>query len=261
MKKDKIPSELFAKLKKETPLSKRTIYWRIQKKVNDYNCTITKRIATFLVAKDLSVNFTRFLNDEDREELRKASCSSQPGGGTTVKIIEKEKTKRLEPLRGINQIELFLPSSLLDEAKEMAEKAYAILYIFENSVRNIIRILMENKYGPNWWDLRFKKLHPNRDSLIDGRIKTEKQERWTSSKRGIHKIYYTDMDDLKMIIDDHWFIFKKIHKRKSWVIEHIMQLEFSRNIIAHNNPLKKRDITSIKTKILEWLDQIRELKI
>jgi len=60
-----------------------------------------------------------------------------------------------------------------------------------------------------------------------------------------------------LIIDDNWEVFKKIHKRKSWVIEHIMQPNHSRNIIAHNNPLSKRDIISIHTKILEWLDQIK----
>lgn len=120
---------------------------------------------------------------------------------------------------------------------------------------------MEKNYGKNWWDLRVKQRFQKIDSDIKSRMEEEKQNRWASSKRGSDKIYYTDLGDLKKIIEDNWPIFKKIHSRKSWVEEHIMQLKYSRNIIAHNNPLKKRDITSIETKIYEWFDQIKDLKI
>jgi hypothetical protein len=147
----------------------------------------------------------------------------------------------------------------LDEAKEMAVKAYPFLYIFENSVRNVIKSLMENKYGPNWWEIKVKNLHKTIEDDVNRRMHEEKQNRWHSSKRGVHKIYYTDIDDLRIIVQDNWTVFRKIHDRLSWVVEHIMQLSYSRNIIAHNNPLQGRDIQSIQTKIFEWFDQIKGL--
>jgi hypothetical protein len=114
-------------------------------------------------------------------------------------------------------------------------------------------------HGASWWDTRVKQRHKTIDGTVTSRMNDEKQNRWHSSKRGIHPIYYTELDDLRIIIDDNWPVFKVIHSRKSWVIEHVMQLNYSRNIIAHNNPLSRRDITGIYTKICEWLDQIREL--
>lgn len=259
MKRDKIPTKLFEKLK--TNLPERTVYWRIQKKVKDYSGTITRRTASFLVAKDLDINFTKYLIEEDREELRKAASFSQPQGIVTTRIVEKEITKSLKPLKGIAPVEPYLPKELLDEAKEMAEKVYPLLYIFENTIRNVVKGLMEKKYGLNWWDIRVTKLHKDIETAVLKRMDEERQNRWHSSNRGIHKIFYSDLDDLRIIVIDNWAIFKNIHKRQSWVIEHIMQLTYSRNIIAHNNPLKKRDIVSIETKVHEWLDQIRALEI
>lgn len=261
MKKNKVPPELITKLKEITTHTKRRIDQKIQKRVSDCDYTISRRIASFLVAKDHNVNFSKFLTEDDKDTLRQVSSFTQRVIDATPKTVERKVTKSLKPLKGISSKEPFLPSKLLDEAKEMAEKAYPILYIFENSARNIIKLLMEKAYGKDWWDTRIKKLHSNIDKDVEIRVNDEKENRWHSSKRGVHKIYYTDLDDLRIIITDNWSVFKKIHNRQSWVIEHIMQLRFSRNIIAHNNPLKERDITSIHTKIHEWFDQVKDLKI
>lgn len=101
------------------------------KKVNDY--LVNPRIGSFLVLKDCGISFTKFLTTEDREELRKAIKFSQAAKEALPRIIEKEITKSLEPLKDITPIEPFLPSKLLEEAREMAEKVYPLLYIFENS--------------------------------------------------------------------------------------------------------------------------------
>ena len=258
MKRDKVPQKLVAELIEITNRTKRRIDQKIQKKISDYDYTISRRIACFLVAKDYNVNFSKYLNEEDREKLRQVSSFARQIRDTSPKIVKKKTTKSLKPLKGMRSKEPFLPSKLLDKAREMAEKAYPFLYIFENSVRNVIKILMENKYGSNWWDRRVKQLHRSIDDEVQRRMNDEKQNRWHSSKRGIHKIYYTDLEDLRIIIEDNWTVFKKIHNRRSWIIEHIMQLKYSRNIIAHNNPLTRRDITSIQTKIHEWFDQIKD---
>jgi len=143
----------------------------------------------------------------------------------------------------------------------MAQECYPLLYIYENTIRNVIKVLMEKKYGSNWWDLSVKKLHKKLDEKIVGRMNKEADERWHTSRRGVHKIYYTDLDDLLKIIEGDWNIFKKIHSRLAWVTEHIRQPGYTRNIIAHNNPLASEDIASIQTKVREWLSQIRGIKL
>jgi len=261
MRKENIPPALFEELKKKANRARRTIYNRILNKVKEYNGTINRRTGSFLVAKDLDINFTKYLTEQDKEDLRKANAYIQPVIQGKPQIIVRKETKSLEPLKGISSIDPFLPSSLLDEATEMAEKVYPFLYIFENSIRNVIKTFMETKYGIDWWETRVKQLHSNIDREVLKRMNQEKQDRWAATKRGIHKIYYTDLNDLNIIIDDNWPVFKKLHNRKTWVIEHIMQLKYSRNIIAHNNRLKSRDIISIQTKIREWFDQIKDLQV
>lgn len=258
MTRNQVPPELLEKIKEKTKLKKSQVYNKIQKEIVAQKYSITKRIAAFLVAIEHGINIKKYLDDEDKKDLSRINTPSSATNGIRKIIIEKPIVKSLEPLRDISPVDPFLPSKLLDEAKMMAEKCYPLLYIFENTVRNVINFLMEKKYGKNWWDTRFKLRHSTIDNKVSGKMNDERQNRW-ASKRGIHKIYYTELDDLRIIIEDDWPVFKVIHSRKSWVIEHIMQLNYSRNIIAHNNPLRKRDITSIDTKIREWLDQIKDL--
>lgn len=260
MNRNIIPKALLQKLFERKPRT--TIYRYISKMVEKHNGAISPRAAAFLVAKELKVSFIKYLEDADRKELAGISHQGPSSEAPApTRTIIKKVTEEIRSLKGIKPIPNLLPSTIIDDAKEMAEKAYPFLYVFENSIRNVISLLMEKKYGPNWWDIRFARIHPNRDRIINGRILTEKQERWHSAPRGVHKIFYADIDDLKNIIEDDWSVFSKIHNRKSWVVEHIMQLSFSRNIIAHNNPLKKRDIQSIQTKIYEWFDQIKGISI
>jgi len=258
MSRNSVPRELLQKLLDKRPRT--TINRHITKKLSDLNGTVSRKVAALLVAKDMGINFTKYVDDEDRDELTRVHGGGlQPVPLAPSRTLERKVTKEIKPLRGISPCEPYLPSSLLDEAKEMAEKAYPFLYIFENSVRNVIKSLMENKCGPNWWETRVKNLHKTIDDDVNRRMHEEKQNRWHSSKRGVHNIYYTDIDDLRIIVQDNWTVFRKIHDRQSWVVEHIMQLSYSRNIIAHNNPLKGRDIQSIQTKIFEWFDQIKGL--
>ncbi len=59
MRKDNIPPALFEELKKKANRAGRTIYNRILNKVKEYNGTINRRTGSFLVAKDLDINFTK----------------------------------------------------------------------------------------------------------------------------------------------------------------------------------------------------------
>jgi hypothetical protein len=255
---NRIPKDLLQELFKIKPKS--TIYRYISKKLVSLNGAVTRRVAALLVAKDLGIKFLKYVNAEDRKELAPIpNVSARLKSDGHSRTIEKMVTKEIRPLKGITSFDPYLPPALLEEAKEMAEKAYPWLYVFENSVRNIIQILMAKKHGLDWWEKRIKKPHKTIDDNVNKRMADEMQDRWHSSRRGVHKINYTDIDDLRIIVQDNWAVFSIIHKRQSWVIEHISQLSYSRNIIAHNNPLRERDIRSIQTKITEWFEQIKTL--
>jgi len=258
MNRNRVPKNLFLKLLEKKP--KTTVYRLIQNKLRDLNGAISRRGAALLVAKDLQINFSKYIGPEDREELARINLpGTRSESPIPPRIIERKVTKEYRPVK-LAAFDPYVPSSLLDEANEMAQKVYPYLYIFENSVRNVIRALMEKKHGPNWWEIRVKNLHKTIDDEVIRRKHEEKENRWHSTTRGIHEIYYSDINDLRIIVQDNWPVFKGIHERQTWVIEHIMQLSYSRNIIAHNNPLRGRDIHSIQTKISEWFDQIKGMR-
>lgn len=259
----RVPPELFKKIQRKSQLKRSAVYNALAKKRQEYRGLISERAAAVLVASDLNITSAfRYLDDDDKEAIsRLGNPQAAAETQTRTRVVQKEKSVAIDSLPGIKAFELFLPPELIGEATRMAERCYPLLYVYENTIRNVIKVIMEKKYGPDWWDVRVKKLHGKMDEKILSRIKDEADERWHSSKRGVHKIYYCDLDDLRKIIEDDWDVFKKIHPRKSWVTEHIMQPGHSRNIIAHNNPLSNKDIASIQTKVGEWLDQIKGIKL
>lgn len=257
---DRIPPALLEKIKERSKLKRSAIYNRINNKKRENDGLISKRAAAIKVALEFGINSaTKYYTEDDKDILLRLRARPATDTRERVRIIRTKTEIKIDSLKGISCFDPLLPPKLIEEASLMAEKCYPILYIYENTIRNVIRILMEKVYGTDWWNKRVKPIHQTMDRTIETRIKTESDERWHYSRRGVHKIFYADLDHLRLIIEDNWNIFKQIHRRKSWVVEHIMQPGHSRNIIAHNNPLSKRDIMSINTKIMEWLDQIRGL--
>jgi len=79
-------------------------------------------------------------------------------------------------------------------------------------------------------------------------------------KRGSAPIFYTLIDDLKSIIKNNWGDFASLFPNQTWIDTRIGEIERSRNIIAHNNPLAKRDIDRIKLYFEDWEAQVKTIK-
>ena len=122
------------------------------------------------------------------------------------------------------------------------------MYIFENSVRNVVSIVMQNEYGEDWWELKVK------DKIKDAvkiRQAEEKQYPW-HSQRGAAPIYYTDISDLRTIINTYNKVFKKIFGKIPQVELWIEEIEKTRNILAHNNPVSKKDRDRLSVFAKDW---------
>jgi hypothetical protein len=121
---------------------------------------------------------------------------------------------------------------------------YPDVYIFENLVRHIVVSELEKKHGKNWW------IAPN---VIPSQIVKKVADRKTKeganrwhSERGSHEIFYSDFGDLSAIISVNWNEFKVIFPSLRWIQTRLEETELSRNIIAHNNPLPKKESDRIK---------------
>lgn len=146
----------------------------------------------------------------------------------------------------------YIPNNIINEIIPMTN-IYSWVYLFENSVRNVI-IKKMFKHGENWWntELVSRKI---RDK-IKNRKKEEEKQQWHRGKRNTHSIYYTDLSDLNKIIKNNWCDFIDIFHSQDFVGALFDSVELSRNIIAHNNPLPKAEKDDLKKDIKRWFRQI-----
>jgi Swt1-like HEPN len=142
---------------------------------------------------------------------------------------------------------LLTPRSLA-EAKQMAEDIYPLLYVFENSVRQLIVRVLEKAHGATWWDT---KVAGDIRQEVGKRKAKEDQNPW-HGKRAAHPIYYTDLEHLARIVQNNWPDFKAILPSQQWLSQRVEEIAQSRNPVAHMNPLNKDDIQRIKVYCRDW---------
>jgi hypothetical protein len=132
----------------------------------------------------------------------------------------------------------------------MAERVYPKLYFFENSGRDLITRVLKDAIGDDWWD---KVVLPKVRNKAAGRKADEAKDPW-HGKRGAALIDYLDLSDLPLIVTapkarPH---FKKFFDRPSWFQELINELNVSRRVAAHMNPLEEDDVKNVEAAFRKW---------
>lgn len=261
---------------------KMDLFERLRRKIGNSSVgALTKRIqrrarelgiptgeAIFVLAKENKVGYLNDLNKLPREIQAKINSAII----STANVISPRKglarrtqtgTTILKTRFGIIH-EPLLPKSIKGEAKLMAEKSYLSLYIFENSLRNFIKIIMDKKYGPDWWPQQMgtKKLK-GIVNKVEKRMEEEEKIAW-HGKRGAHFIFYSDFGDLANIIKTHEKIFRPYFKNQkvktNWLLSKMYEIEPSRNVTAHHNPLSDKDLSRVHGNLMDWLAQLKYLR-
>lgn len=231
------------------------IYRRIEKIREARGYIISREQAAALLASENAIDISKFLTQEELSALR--GLQAQPSQ-VVKKIVSKKmitQPKIMQFATGLRVQDPLLSDKILREAGEMAN-VYPVIYTFENSVRNVISLVLTKKYGANWWDTQVK---PKMQQKVKERMDKESANRW-HVKRGSAPIFYTDIKDLLSIIRDNWIDFVGLFPSQSWIESRISDIEMSRNIVAHNNPLAKRDIQRISVYFEDWVDQLKVVK-
>jgi len=250
----RINKEVFQALLEKTGKSPRRIYQMIQKKREEYDYTISRETAANLLAAQMKIDISKFLEEEKLDELRK--LREIPRTGLSIVKPQKHSRRQAPEIVSIQLGEkllqdFVLPKKLANEAKRMAD-VYPMLYVLENSLRHIIMHVLKNKYGERWWEQR---VPLSIRKKVEIRMKQEGRNRW-HSRRGSHKIFYTDFGDLSSIIINNWDDFKEWFPSQRWIQTRLEEIELSRNIIAHNNPLPKREIRRLRLYFEDLRKQI-----
>ena len=237
---------------------------RVQIKIKE-NIGLTTPHATYLIAHEEGLRIDGFLSKEELENFTKA-ISSQPviiNKKSTNKISSKPKIKGPRKIiinlpRGKTFHDPMLENSTIQEASNMAN-VYALVYLMENSIRNLIISVLEKKYGKDWWNSglgnsgKIKKIKTD----VSQRMQDENKRKW-HQKRGAHQIFYTDFNDLGTIIfSKKSDFFSEPLGDDVFILGLFNEINPSRNVLCHMNPLENDSIADIRLKYSKWLKIVK----
>jgi len=243
-------------LRERLNLSTSGLYKAIARKKSQLDYAYPTEIAAYVLAAENRIDISKHLKPEELAQVRQArltrSVQARQPQTRTYKVqrhvvVNFDRDLKIDCPN--------IPESILRDAKKMQE-VYPYFYVFENSIRFFIMEILERKYGEEWWTQRVSKKIRDR---VTKRQSEEGHNKW-HGKRGSHPIFYTNIDHLKKIITANLADFKDklpdIERPIEWLANRIEEIELSRNIIAHNNPLSNDDIARVKLYFKDWVKQI-----
>ena len=246
-------SRLIRILSNKLDVSQRQIYNKIKKIKDELGFGFSDDIASLVLAGEEGIDVYKFIEPEYRDDYRKAlglrpRTIQRVAPNTPTEVIKVMKVPDMPDLTSPN-----LTDKIFIDARKMAE-AYYYLYLFENSLRIFIIDILSTTYGDSWWE---NKTNLKIRDKARKRIAKEEKNRWHSS-RGAHPIFYVDIDDLKKIIIRNQSDFEPLLPENpiEWLTQRINEIELSRNIIAHHNPLGNDDIEQVKRYFRQWTRQL-----
>ena len=226
---------------------------------------MTTEEATYVIAHNEGIHIDKYLDRDMVASIRRivqqiasqTSPSSVPKGKPRKKADVGVEQRVIEIAKEFKFTDPILQDKKIYEAREMAA-IYPLLYIFENSIREVIDKVMTSKYGKSWWN---SKAPRGLKETVKGRMDDEKKHSW-HQRRGARPIDYLDLNQLPALI-------RKIEKdvvpnlipSYEWLNQRIDEVYKSRCVICHMNPLDKDNIDSVKLRFKQWQKQVRNKKI
>jgi hypothetical protein len=223
----------------------------------------TNQQAVFVLAHENGLRLSNYLTPEQIAEVRglvqgrPAPASTSPTSRSRSAATRKSSPRTVAMNIGTNKYGAIpgLKASHATEAKAMAEKVYPYLYVFENSVRDLIELVLKAKYGDDWWNTAV----PGKVRDAADELKEQEKKDTYHGKRGRRDLDYLLLTQLWKIINHKWKDFEPLFPPgKHWVqsmIENDMNV--SRRPIAHMNPLDKDDIKNVEQAFRKWVRNLQ----
>jgi hypothetical protein len=219
--------------------------------------------AVYTIAFEHGIDIAKELDAEETAEVRRllsalrSNGTMKPEPRGPMKPPKVTKTVKVT-IAGVDvgTIPALKPQHA-SEAKVMAEKVYPTVYIFENSVRDLIERVLQAQFGANWWTTAI----PGTIQKTAAKHKAdEKNDPW-HRRRGTREIDYVFLVDLWAIIKHQWKHFKALFPNQAWVETLISNdMNVSRRPLAHMNPLSVDDVTNVEVAFRKWVKQLRAVE-
>lgn len=139
-------------------------------------------------------------------------------------------------------------SELRSEASKMSE-FYEVFYCLENSIRRLVKGIMIEAEGADWW---------LSERVDENKIRNEAKKRFEKElKSGItprsdQMIDYTTFGELSQLITDNWDIFDPVFSSKNAVSNITNQLNLLRGPIAHCNLTDGLEQERLNLAVRSW---------
>jgi hypothetical protein len=133
-----------------------------------------------------------------------------------------------------------------NQALEMA-RLYAVLFCFENEIRDFIREALEETEGADWQEKLPAKIKEQAESRREAALK----DTWLEGEKS-DLLGFVDFGHLVQVIIAKWEHFKDIVPTQHWIKQRMEELEKARNFIAHNRMLLPSEFQRLYMYISDW---------
>ncbi len=185
-------------------------------------------------SKDLrDFMFRGLMFEAEAEQFRRAGIQV---GATSTATEESLLKEALAPF-GVTR---------RNNALEMA-RLYAVLFCFENEIREFIREALEEKEGVDWQDKLPQKIKEH----AEGRRQDALKDSWLEGEKA-DLLGFVDFGHLAQIIVAKWDHFKNVVPTQHWLKQRMDEMEKARNFIAHNRMLLPTEFQRLYMYISDW---------
>ena len=132
-----------------------------------------------------------------------------------------------------------------NNALEMA-RLYAVLFCFENEVRQFVRETLREKEGEGW----IAKLPTKIKEHAESRRETALKDSWLEGEK-TDLLGFVEFGHLAQIIVNNWECFPVIPSQH-WLKQRMDEMEKVRNFIAHNRMLLPSEFQRLYMYIADW---------
>ena len=144
-----------------------------------------------------------------------------------------------------------LDDDFVAQARRMAT-VYTAIAAFENTVRDLVRRVLMDEAGANWWE---EKVSANVRTKAKKRQDEEAKHRF-HTQRGDDPISFVDFGDLLNIMRANEDAFAPFWSGPEWARGIFDAVERSRNVIMHSGALDVEDIERVGMNVRDWIRQV-----
>ena len=129
---------------------------------------------------------------------------------------------------------------------------YTAVAAFENTVRDLVRRVLLEEEGADWWD---KSVSSGVRSKAKKRQEDEAKHRF-HTQRGDDPVSFIDFGDLLNVMRANEERFAPFWPSPEWAKSVFDAVERSRNVIMHSGLLDPEDIERVGMNIRDWVRQV-----